>query len=85
MKAAIIKVGNSRGIRIPKPVLEQCGFEDEVEMHIHEKSLIISSPHQTRQGWDDAFQSMAKSGDDKMPEELEDISSTWDDTEWEWK
>lgn len=85
MKATIIKVGNSRGIRIPKPVFEQCGFEDEVEMEVRDKALVIRSPHQAREGWSEAFKSMSGQGDDKLPSELEELGSSWDDAEWEWK
>lgn len=85
MKAAIIKVGNSRGIRIPKPVFEQCGFEDEVEMEIQDKALLIRAPHRIREGWGEAFHAMAQSGDDTLPGEVDQIASDWDESEWEWK
>jgi len=85
MKAPIIKVGNSRGIRIPKPVFEQCGFADEVEMEIHDNALVIRSPHQVRAGWTKAFKSMAQHGDETMPSEMEELGSDWDQTEWVWK
>lgn len=85
MKAAIIKIGNSRGIRIPKPVFEQCGFEEEVEMKVHDKQLVIRSPHRVRQGWSEAFKSMADQGDDKVLTDFAGLSTAWDDTEWEWK
>ena len=85
MKAAIVKIGNSRGIRIPKPILEQCGFEDEVDMEIHENTLVIRSSHQVRHRWNEAFKSMAMQGDEKMPSELKDLSSSWDEAQWEWK
>ena len=41
MKAAIIKIGNSQGLRIPKPIIKQCGFNQEVELEVHDKKLII--------------------------------------------
>ena len=85
MRATIVKIGNSRGIRIPKPVFEQCGFEDEVEMEIHENELVIRSPRQIRQGWEEAFKSMSNLGDDKSLAEFEELSTSWDEKEWEWK
>ena len=86
MKAAIIKIGDSRGIRIPKPVFEQCGFEDEVEMSIHNKELIIRSKNKPRDGWANAFQSMTKNGDDTLIlNQVAEAKSTWDDEEWEWE
>jgi antitoxin MazE len=83
MKASVIKIGNSRGIRIPKPVFAACGFENEVEMEIRDGALVIRSAHRARIGWNEAFQGMAKTGDDALisPE----IASTWDSEEWQWK
>jgi len=85
MKASIIKIGNSRGIRIPKPVFEQCGFEDEVELAVQDKELVIRSPRIPREGWEVAFKSMAESGDDVLPLSVAEEMPPWDDQEWEWK
>ena len=86
MKVAIIKIGNSRGIRIPKPVFEQCGFEDEVEMEIHNKELVIRSKNKPRDGWTKAFQAMSRNGDDTLIlNQVAEIESTWDEEEWEWE
>jgi len=81
MKASIIKIGNSQGLRIPKPIIEQCGFNREVELEIHDKALIIKSATHPRQNWDKAFQAMARNGDDKM---IDLPDSKWDEEEWEW-
>ena len=51
MKATLVRIGNSRGIRLPKPVIEQCGFEDEVEMEVHHHELVIRSSSLPRAGW----------------------------------
>ncbi len=84
MKASIVQIGNSRGIRIPKPIFKQCGFKDEVDMVIHHHELIISSSHQPREGWSTAFKSMANHGDDKLLDSSP-ITIDWDESEWEWK
>ncbi len=55
MKASIIKTGNSRGVRIPKPILDQCGLHGEVELEVHEKKLVIKSSRQCRQKWEEAY------------------------------
>ena len=85
MKASIVKIGNSRGIRIPKPVFEQCGFNDEVELEVENSSLIIRSARKPREGWKESFQAMALRDDDSLPEDLDQASNQWDDEEWEWK
>ena len=84
MKTSIIQIGNSRGIRIPKPVFEQCGFTDEVDMVIQHHELIIRSSHQPREGWSTAFKSMASHGDDKLLD-TSPTTTDWDESEWEWK
>lgn len=85
MKAPIVKIGNSRGIRIPKPVFEQCGFDEEVELEIRDKELVVRSASQVRQGWGEAFQAMAERGDDVLPDELTELPNAWDGEQWEWK
>lgn len=83
MKASLIKIGNSRGIRIPKPVFAACGFEEEVEMEIRDGDLVIRTAHKAREGWSEAFQSMAQNGDDCLAEDP--TPTQWDESEWEWK
>ncbi len=82
MKASIIRIGNSQGIRIPKPILEQCGFDSEVELEVSDKKIIIKSPVRTRKNWQTAFKAMAENGDDKL---TEFVQNQWDEEEWEWK
>ena len=85
MKASIVKIGNSRGVRIPKPIFDQCGFEDEVDMEVHDHELVIRSAHEPREGWAEAFQAMAKHGDDALLDRVAESGPTWDEEEWEWK
>ncbi len=82
MKASIIQIGNSQGLRIPKPILRQCGFSDEVELEVHNKELLIKSTAHVRKNWAKAFETMARNGDDKL---LESTATKWDENEWEWK
>ena len=85
MKATIIKIGNSQGIRIPKPILEQCGFNKEVELEVHENELLIRSSEQPRKNWEKAFQAMTTNEDDKLLDSDHEITTKWDEEEWEWK
>ncbi len=86
MKASLIKIGNSRGLRIPKPVLAACGFENQVEMEVKDRTLIIRSEQKPRSGWNEAFRSMRQHGEDALidPEAISQ-SSQWDENEWEWQ
>ena len=84
MKATLVKIGNSRGIRLPKPVIEQCGFESEVEMEVHHHELVIRSSSHPREGWDGAFARMSESDDDELLDRVAETGPTWDEEEWEW-
>jgi antitoxin MazE len=64
MKAALVKIGNSRGIRLPKSVIEQCGLENELEMEVRNRELVLRSARRPREGWDSAFAIMSERGDD---------------------
>ena len=85
MKASIIKIGNSHGIRIPKPIIAQCGFEDEVEFSVQNNALIIKSLKSSRKDWDAAFKKMATEGDDQLLDPEIPSPTDWDESEWEWK
>ena len=82
IRSKIIKIGNSRGIRIPRTLLEQAGLVDEVEMKVEGHRLIIHSAHSPRAGWDEQFAAMAKNKDDQLLDES--IPTRWDEEEWTW-
>ena len=84
MKTALVQIGNSRGIRIPKPFLEQCQFQDTVELELREDHLIIRPTIPSRSGWDDAFRRMREQGDDALLDQEVVSVTDWDGTEWEW-
>jgi len=82
MKASIIRIGNSRGLRLPKPIIEQCGFDKEVEIEVRNNEIIIRPAKRPRHNWEQAFKSMAERGDDIL---IESPDTTWDEEEWEWR
>ncbi len=84
MKATLIPIGNSRGVRIPKPFIEQCGLTEQVEIDVKDRMILIHSPRQPRVGWDKAFARMARLNDDKLLDS-QHTSTRWDDEEWQWK
>jgi antitoxin MazE len=85
MKTRIVRIGNSHGIRIPKLLLEQTGLQGEVEILVEKNSLVIRPLKQPRQGWAEAFQEMARLGDDKLLDADMPSLSSWDEEEWEWR
>jgi len=82
MKASIIKIGNSHGVRIPKPILDQCGFNKEVEIEVINQELIVKAPKSPRKNWGASFKKMAKNKDDQLLDSS--ISTEWENEEWEW-
>jgi antitoxin MazE len=82
IRSKVVKIGNSRGIRIPRTILEQIGLTDEVEMKVEGNQLIIRAPRHPRQGWEDRFSAMAEQGDDQLCDET--FTTQWDAEEWTW-
>lgn len=85
MKTKIVKIGNSRGVRIPKSFIDQSGLKSEVELEIENGQIVIKPISRSRDTWETAFQKMAKNKDDLL---LDSIflseQSKWDQEEWEW-
>lgn len=82
MKARIVQIGNSRGIPIPKAWLDQLGLGEEVEVAVQKDKLVIRRARRPRQGWGEAFRSMAERGDDRLLDEP--VATKWDREEWDW-
>ena len=84
MKTRIVRIGNSQGVRIPKPLIDETGLSGEVEISAQNGSLIIKPIANARAGWAAAFRKMAKRGDDVLLDAATPASTHWDDVEWEW-
>jgi len=66
MRVGIISVGNSKGIRIPKAILEQCSFNTEAELEVQGNALLIRPVKKVREGWEKAFQLMHERNEDAL-------------------
>lgn len=66
MKTRLVQIGNSRGIRIPKTLIEQSGLKDDVEISLKGDALVIRPVSHPREGWAEAFKQMARRGDDSL-------------------
>lgn len=86
MKTRVIKIGNSRGIRIPKSIIEQSGLNDEVELEVRNDQIIIKSiSTNKRENWDLLFKKMAQNKDDILLDADALTGQTiWDNNEWLW-
>jgi antitoxin MazE len=83
MRTRLVRIGNSRGIRIPKPILESAGLSGEVELEVEEGRLIVRSVGRPREGWEAGLAAMAELGDDRLLD-AEALPTSWDEGEWEW-
>ena len=84
MKTNIVRIGNSKGIRLPKSILEQCGFKDSVELEVENNVLFVRPIHAPRSGWSEAFAEMALHKDDMPLDDDMGLPTEWDKSEWRW-
>lgn len=82
IRTRIIKIGNSQGIRIAKPLLEQSGISEDVDIEVQAGCLILRAASRPRAKWSEAFATMTAQGDDLLLDEM--IATDWDVQEWEW-
>ena len=83
MRTELVRIGNSRGIRIPKPIIEQCGLSKTVEVRVENDCLIISPERRPRQGWGDAFRASGHAAHDELMLETTEPNE-FDREEWRW-
>jgi len=82
MKASVVPIGNSRGIRIPKTVLEECKIDDEVLIQVEDETILIRPvKHKPRKNWEKAFRKMHEQNEDSLI--LDDLLDTGT-LDWEW-
>ncbi|MCI0546772.1 MAG: AbrB/MazE/SpoVT family DNA-binding domain-containing protein [Candidatus Rokubacteria bacterium] len=82
-RARIIRIGNSRGIRVPKILLDQAQLPDEVELHAEPGRLVVQGARRARMGWAEAARAMAERGHDSVLDEP--TANRFDVEEWEWE
>lgn len=83
MEAAIVSIGNSKGIRIPKIILEQCHIKQRVNIETKGESIIIRPLRsEARKNWGQSFQKMHENKDDQL---LIDDAIDLGMERWEWK
>lgn len=85
MKTRLVRIGNSRGLRLAKPLIEQLGFEDEVDMQAEGGALVIRPSRHVRSGWADAAAQLAATGEGKKNLLDEGVATRFDTTEWAWR
>ncbi|MEX1256921.1 MAG: AbrB/MazE/SpoVT family DNA-binding domain-containing protein [Gemmatimonadota bacterium] len=82
MKTKLVPIGNSRGVRIPKPLLEQAGLEDDVELRVVEGGIMVRGMGVRRAGWAEAAEKVRERGEDGPLDEA--VATDFDASEWAW-
>lgn len=79
----IIRIGNSQGVRIPKPLLEQAGLNGPVRLRVVESGILIEPRPDVRQGWEGAAREMNERGETGPLDEP--TPTDFDDSDWTWE
>jgi len=64
VQSSIIKIGNSKGVRILASLLKEYAFEEDVILELKEDGILMKPAKKTRQGWNQAFKKMSANQDD---------------------
>lgn len=83
MKALIRKIGNSKGIILPKEVIERCKLQGEVEITVSDDQIVIKAISSKRSSWEASFKK-AEGKDEGVLENADLIQNEWDKEEWKW-
>lgn len=78
MRLSVVSIGNSKGIRIPKAVLDKYQIKDSVDVEMRDDALILKPVRNPREGWEDQFRQMHENGEDRLL-----IPDVFDDETWE--
>lgn len=82
MKTHLIRIGNSRGIRLPKSIIDEVGLVEEIEMEVQQDKLVIRPSRDARAGWAAAALVLARTGDHGLLDAP--VATRFDAEEWTW-
>lgn len=83
MRTRLIRIGNSRGIRIPKALVEAAGLDVALRLRVVDGGLLLERVEDPRAGWSEAARDMKDRDEDGL---LDDpVPTAFDQSEWEWK
>jgi antitoxin MazE len=82
MLVSVIPIGNSKGIRLPKAILEQLNIQDQLDLEVEDKQLVLKPvSRKPREGWEAALKEMSSSHEDAM---ILPDSGDAEVFEWDW-
>ena len=80
MELSIINIGNSKGIRLSKTILEKYNINDKIEIILEKEYIILKPKSEPRKGWEKAFKKMHENTDDQLL--LDDVFEDENFEEW---
>lgn len=83
--ARLVAIGNSRGVRLPKALIEQAGLGDDLELEVVDDGIVIRGRRRRRDGWADAARSASAGGEAALPEVRDLPETSWMRKEWRWE
>jgi len=81
MKARLVRIGNSRGVRLPKAVIDQVGLQDDIELRVDDNRVVITAAAPPRTGWADAARELAADTQGMLDAPA---ATRFDEEEWQW-
>ncbi len=78
MEISVIQIGNSKGIRFSKTIMERYNIKDKVFLILEKGQIIIKPLSKPRKGWESAFKEMSENGDDRLL-----FNDVFEDENWE--
>lgn len=82
MKARLVRIGNSRGVRLPKPAIEEAGLTEEVELRVRPGAIVIERAQGPRSGWAEAAKRLREQDEDRL---IDPSTSThFERDQWQW-
>ncbi|MBM3317426.1 MAG: AbrB/MazE/SpoVT family DNA-binding domain-containing protein [Candidatus Eisenbacteria bacterium] len=82
MKTRLVRIGNSRGVRLPKPLIEEAGLTEEVELRVRAGTIVIAAAQRPRAGWAAAAREMRQHDADLLLDPP--VPTRFDEEEWQW-
>lgn len=80
MELSIINIGNSKGIRLSKTILEKYNIQDKIELVLEKEFIVLKPKTEPRKNWEKAFEKMRENNDDQLL--IEDIFEDENFEEW---
>lgn len=82
MKARLVRIGNSRGVRLPRPLIEEAGLPDDVDLRVDKGTIVIAPARPVRGGWQVAAERAHQTRDDRLLGS--EMPTRFEEEDWRW-